>query len=98
MMVYWCKFFDTRGRVAGAERMEAPDDAQVIVKARLIYTQSFGSGCEIWDGKRLVHRERAVLPHEGHSDSGASPRGARANQSQTFADLDVRGCGFVPAL
>lgn len=98
MTVYWCKFFDVKGRIAGAEHMESPDDAQVIVKARLIYMQSLGSGCEIWDGKRLVHRERAVLPHDGDSDSGANLRGALANQSQAFADLDAPGCGFAPAL
>ncbi len=56
MIAYWCKFFDARGRIYGAEKMMAADDAAVIAKAHVIHAHHIGSGYEIWDGPRLVDR------------------------------------------
>jgi hypothetical protein len=59
---YWCKFFDAGGRVIGGEKMEAPDDAGAIAKARVIFVAGIGNSYEIWDGIRLVHRS-GMLSH-----------------------------------
>ena len=56
MTDYWCKFFDAGGHIYGAEKMRAADDVAVIAKARIIHAHGIGSGYEIWDNKRLVHR------------------------------------------
>lgn len=56
MITYWCRFFDARGHIYGAETMQAADDAAAIAKARIIHDHHIGSGYEIWNDKRLVHR------------------------------------------
>ncbi len=33
------------------------DDAAAIARARIIHTHGIGSGYEIWDGQRRIHRE-----------------------------------------
>jgi hypothetical protein len=35
--IYWCKFFGLSGRIAGGEKLEAPDDNAAILKAHAIY-------------------------------------------------------------
>jgi hypothetical protein len=62
MITYWCKFFDARGHVYGAEKMQAADDAAAIAKARIIHAHTIGSGYEIWDDRRLIHRVTFSAP------------------------------------
>jgi hypothetical protein len=54
MTRYWCKFFDTNGRVMSAEGIEALDDGEVIAKARVIQAKTDSGGFDIRDGKRRV--------------------------------------------
>lgn len=61
MTIYWCKLFDTGGRVASAEKMVCPDDPTAIAEAHAAYKTHDGA-YEIWDGTRLVHRVRREIP------------------------------------
>jgi hypothetical protein len=56
MASFWCRLFDTGGRVVGAEKLEAEDDIAVVAKAQLRFAQSGASAYEIWDRDRLVQR------------------------------------------
>jgi len=57
MKIYCCRFVDAAGHVFGDETMEAKDDTAVIARAHVIFAHGIGSGYEIWDDGRLVHRE-----------------------------------------
>ena len=57
MRTYWCRFFDAAGHVFGIEEMEAAGDVVVIARARIVHRCGIGSGYEIWDNTRLVHRQ-----------------------------------------
>jgi hypothetical protein len=56
--IYWCKFFGLSGRIAGGEKLEAPDDNAAILKAHAIYATGLLSRYEIWEDKRLMHYEQ----------------------------------------
>jgi hypothetical protein len=62
--IYWIKFLTGRGRVIGSENIDASGDADAIDKARSIfydtirhYPKRDGGRLEVWEGRRLVHRE-----------------------------------------
>ena len=48
--------------------MEAANDAAAIARAHVIFAHGIGSGYEMWDGERLVHREE----HEPQYAYGAA--------------------------
>jgi hypothetical protein len=65
MTEYWCRFFDPRGSVVGAEKLFAESDAAAIAKAVLVFAPGCAHDFEIRDGKRLVMRHRLEAPPEG---------------------------------
>lgn len=74
-MLYWCKLFDSCGRVISAERSECHDDDAAIIFMRAIQAADSSHGFEIWNGKRLVHRQRerrAAIPSPPPQDAHAA--------------------------
>jgi hypothetical protein len=71
MSTYWCRLYDLAGRAAGAERLDAADDAAAIAKAHAVYATGLLSEYELWNDKRLVHREHINRPRAPQDAAGS---------------------------
>jgi hypothetical protein len=63
MPIYWSRFFNSKAAIATSEQIRAQDDAAAVATARLIAMSGDYAGLELWEGKRLVWRERDLPPH-----------------------------------
>ena len=57
MVWYRLYLLDAAGRIESAANMEADHDTAAIEAARRGFAQSGAPGFELWQGRRLVHKE-----------------------------------------
>jgi hypothetical protein len=63
VQAYRVSLLDPQMRIEAREDIEADTDEAAISAARKIFEErQFYAGFEVWDGPRMVHRERAVTP------------------------------------
>jgi hypothetical protein len=57
MAWYRVYLLDTSGRIESARDIESGGDAAAITEARREYAAAGAPGYELWQGRRLVHKE-----------------------------------------
>jgi hypothetical protein len=57
MAWYRVYLLDATGRIESARDFESPDDAAAIAEAHRGYVAAGAPGYELWQGRRLVHKE-----------------------------------------
>jgi hypothetical protein len=77
MAIYRIEFVDSSGNVSGIEKMERTSDDEAVEAALFIYAPRLGSGFDVWDGDRLVHR------HRDYCRSSSSPGSATCERSSS---------------